>query len=140
MIAEAVVDASIAAKWVLDEPDSARARALSEARLLAPDLMPVECANILWKRARKGELTKKQAGACLQILCDAPVFLTDSRELLGEALKLAVDLHHPLYDCLYLALASARGLPLVTADARLVQAVRGRKLAIPVLLLSELPV
>jgi predicted nucleic acid-binding protein len=51
MIDAAVVDASVALKWALEEPGSDRARLLSSARLEAPDLLPIECANVLWKKA-----------------------------------------------------------------------------------------
>jgi predicted nucleic acid-binding protein len=34
------------------------------------------------------------------------------------ATRLAIDLDHPAYDCLYLALAIARDCPFVTADER----------------------
>ena len=63
MISAAVVDASVAVKWVVEESDSVQARSLSRARLEAPDLLPVECANILWKKERIGDLTKEQARA-----------------------------------------------------------------------------
>ena len=59
----AVVDASVAVKWVVDEADSGPARSMADARLEAPDLLLVECANILWKKAGIGDLTRQQAAA-----------------------------------------------------------------------------
>ena len=47
MIDAAVVDASVAVKWVVPETGSDLARSLSNASLEAPDLLLVECANIL---------------------------------------------------------------------------------------------
>ena len=138
MIAAAVVDASVAGKWVVEESGSGQARMLAGARLEAPDLLAVECANILWKKARIGDLDARQARERLDALLEAPVALTPSRDLLGPALGLALELEHPVYDCLYLALALARGVPLVTADERLAKAVRKRKRAVRVTLLSEL--
>ena len=137
MIAAAVVDASVAVKWVVEEPGSDQARMLARARLEAPDLMAVECANILWKKARMGDIDARQARERLDALLQAPVALTPSRDLLGRALGLALELEHPVYDCLYLALALVRGVPLVTADERLAKAVRKRKRAVRVTLLSE---
>ena len=124
MIAAAVVDASVAVKWVVEEPDSGQARMLARARLEAPDLMAVECANILWKKARIGDIDARQASERLDALLEAPVALTPSRDLLGRALGLA--------------LALARGVPLVTADERLARAVRKRRRAVGVTLLCEL--
>ena len=139
MIPSAVVDASVALKWLVPEPDSARARALSR-RLHAPDLLLAECANALWRKARAGDLAPSEAHACLARLLEAPVSLTAAHELLSQALELALELNRPIYDCVYVALAMARGIPLVTADRRLSRAVRAHKLPAPLVLLSELPV
>jgi predicted nucleic acid-binding protein len=140
VIDAAVVDASVAVKWVVEEPDSGPARSLAHARLEAPDLLHVECANILWKKARIGDLTRRDAAGCLDVLLHAPVTLTGSRELLDLALDLSLEWQHPVYDCVYVALAIRRGVPLVTADRRLAGAARkGRKRAARVLLLTELP-
>jgi predicted nucleic acid-binding protein len=66
--------------------------------------------------------------------------LTASRQLLDSALRLSFELNHPVYDCVYIALALWRNIPLVTADKRLAAAVRQRpKLAAFVTLLTDLP-
>jgi predicted nucleic acid-binding protein len=38
--------------------------------------------------------------------------------------ELAVDLRHPIYDCLYLALAERERVPIVSADAKLLSAAK----------------
>jgi predicted nucleic acid-binding protein len=45
-----VIDASVAIKWVIDEPGTKEALSLLKHRLYAPDLLVAECGNILWKR------------------------------------------------------------------------------------------
>jgi predicted nucleic acid-binding protein len=112
---------------------------LSRARLEAPDLLPVECANILWKKVRVRDLSREEALARLQLLLQAPVSLAVSRILLEPAIEISFDLRHPVYDCVYLALALQRQVPLVTADERLVAAVRKLpRLAAHVILLASL--
>jgi predicted nucleic acid-binding protein len=140
VIEAAIVDASVAVKWVVREADSDRARLLSQARLEAPDLLLVECANILWKKVLLRDVTQAEAAARLQWLERAPVSLAESPPLLEAALGLAFDLRHPVYDCVYLALALRRDLPLVTGDERLVTvAGRSPKLSAHVLRLADLP-
>jgi predicted nucleic acid-binding protein len=140
MIEAAVVDASVAVKWVVQEVASDRARSLAQGRLEAPDLLPVECANILWKKVCFGNLTEREAVARLHALLRAPVVLAASHDLLESALRLSFNLRHPVYDCLYLALSLKRGLPLVTADKRLAGVARkDRKVAAWVMLLEDLP-
>jgi predicted nucleic acid-binding protein len=140
MIEAAVVDASVAVKWVVQEVPSDRAGSLAQGRLEAPDLLLVECANILWKKVGLGDLTEHDAVARLDVLLGAPVVLAASHELLESALRLSSNLRHPVYGCLYLALALKRGLPLVTADERLAGIARKeRKVAAYVMLLKDLP-
>jgi Hydantoinase B/oxoprolinase len=63
-----VSDASIAVKWVVPEHSSERAPLLHDYGLVAPDLLFAECANILWKKVRRGELTKEEADIAAQTL------------------------------------------------------------------------
>ncbi len=114
-----LVDASVAVKLVLTESDSEAADRLMNHRLVAPDLLLPECATIIWKAVRRGELDGAQARlACVTMLA-LPFELVPSRDLLPAALVRAVELGHPAYDCLYLEAAARLGLPLVTADRRL---------------------
>jgi predicted nucleic acid-binding protein len=56
-------------------------------------------------------------------LLDAPILL-DSPSLDTSALGLALAHGHPVYDCLYLALALERRCDLITADERFFRAMR----------------
>ncbi len=135
-----VVDASIAVKWVVEEDGTAAALALRDrGRLIAPELLVPECANILWKKTQRSELSKAQALLATRLLQRADIELVPTRVLLASATEIAIDLNHPAYDAVYLALAVARECRLVTADARLLRSLsRGdradlREIAIPLL-------
>lgn len=119
-----VVDASTALKWVLDEPGSAEAAALLDGRALhAPALLRVEVANALWAAGQRGRLLPDEADDALDLILRAPLRIeAESPALHARALRLARLIGHPVYDCLYLALAAERGLPVVTADRRFVEA------------------
>lgn len=119
-----VIDASVAIKWVVTEEGSSDAVALlSGAPLCAPDLMMAECANILWKKVARGELSAQVATLAARALEHAAVELHPMRALIERATQLAIDLDHPAYDCIYLALAQANGWQFVTADKRLLEKV-----------------
>ena len=118
-----VVDASIALKWVLEEPGSDAAEDLLEKDLAAPSLWLLDAANGLWRRTVRGELTQAEAEERLSELTKAPVASVPLEQDLPEATRLAIQLNHPAYDCLYLALAKRLGTFVVTADTRFGQAV-----------------
>jgi predicted nucleic acid-binding protein len=114
-----VIDASVAIKWVIDEAGTTAALSLRGHRLLAPDLLNAECANILWKKVRRKELSEDEALLAARLLARSDVQFAPMRGLLEPATRLAIALGHPAYDCVYLALAEARGCDFVTADASL---------------------
>jgi predicted nucleic acid-binding protein len=114
-----VIDASIAIKWVIEEAGTAQALALRRrATLIAPDLLVAECANVLWKKVRRQEILKEEAVLAARLLQGSSIELLPTRSLLEPATRLAVELDHPAYDCLYLALAIEKDCPFVTADER----------------------
>ena len=118
-----VVDASVVVPWLVPEPASAVALRLRGRELLAPDLLFSEAANALWKKVGRGELTAVEAEAAAQLLRAVPLRVSLARDLLPRAVALAVELAHPAYDCVYLALAEATGAPLVSDDRRLARTV-----------------
>jgi predicted nucleic acid-binding protein len=117
-----VIDASLALKWVLDEPESEAAVALRGEDLLAPALWLAEAANALWRRSRIGDITADEAGSYLSELMNAPVASLAVEPYLEAALALATEIGHPVYDCLYLALALRHETHVVTADRRFANA------------------
>ena len=117
-----VIDASIAVKWVVEEDGTAAALSLrNQAKLIAPELLVAECANVLWKKVRSNELSKDEALLAARLLQGADLELLPTRSLLEAATLIAVELDHPAYDCLYVALATARNCAFVTADERLLR-------------------
>jgi len=127
-----VVDASVAVKWYVPEPDSKTAVAVLEgdSTLFSPDLLIAELGNTLWKKVRRGELTAEEAADIAGgIAGTPPVTLRSSAQLLRAAVELATEYDRTVDDALYLALAVAEDTTLVTADDRLVNALRDTPLA-----------
>lgn len=115
-----VIDASVAIKWVVEENGTPDALALLQAGgLAAPDLLTAECANILWKKVRRDELLADEAVAAARLIQGADIELLPTRHLLETATSLAIELNHPAYDCVYLALALDNAWRFATADDRL---------------------
>lgn len=129
-----IVDASVAVKWFLAEHlhDEARSLLTSAEPLLAPDILATEFANVMWVKTRRGEIEADQAARALSAVAAGVPQLRRSIPLLPQALELARELDHPVYDCIYLALAQELSAPLVTADQRLISAVEDASLAIGV--------
>lgn len=121
-----VVDASVAVKWLVEEPLSEQAARLLDADLplLAPELIYAEAANALWAIARRGQIGTVDVREALDLLADAPLAIPSSmKQLMAAAARLASDLDHPVYDCMYLALALQEQRPVITADRRFVAVV-----------------
>lgn len=119
-----VVDASVAVKWFLPEDGSVQAGTLLEGkhRLIAPDLLWTEVANVLWKIARRGAITADEAQQMLRDASAMPVEIIESLPLLPEALRVATAADRSVYDSLYIALAAREKASVITADQRLVNA------------------
>jgi predicted nucleic acid-binding protein len=113
-----VVDASVALKWVLEEEDSDRARALAATEVMvAPDLWLIECANVLTMRVRRGKIAADVATQAVDLIASAPVRIVPTRAYVPTAHALSVILKQSAYDSLYLALALQERAVMVTADA-----------------------
>lgn len=128
-----MIDASVALKWVLNEPGSDAAAELLDGRaLFAPPLLATEVANALWVVARRGQISGPEAEDALDLILRTPFRpLPSGLRLPLRALELARLLDHPVYDCTYLALAIAVERPMVTADRRFAAAARRTAEAAP---------
>jgi predicted nucleic acid-binding protein len=126
-----VVDASVVAKWFVPERLSEEAvRLLDDGHELAsPDLLWPELGSVLSKKARAGQLTRKEAARIVQALDLFPLTVFPSRLVLEAALEIALGTGRSVYDSVYVALAVALECPLVTADERLVNALATGSLA-----------
>jgi predicted nucleic acid-binding protein len=112
-----VIDASIAVKWVVEEDGTPEALALRQtAKLMAPELLVAECANIFWKKVRRNELSRQEALLAARLLQGAEIELLPMRSLLEAATRISIEIDHPAYDCVYLSLAVAKKCQFVTAD------------------------
>ena len=115
-----VVDASVAFKWAVHERDSDLARTVLTRgeTLLAPSFWLLELASALSKKRREGVLTVAEAHAMFQGLRFGPVRLVDEAALADAAFDLSAVLDHPVYDCVYLALALRERARLATLRPR----------------------
>lgn len=112
-----IVDASVALKWVIEEEGSdAARRLLADTELAAPDLLFVECANVLWARSRRGQIAQADARAAMRAIEDTPIRAIPSHRHAAAAQAIAFELDQTAYDSLYLAIALAERADLATAD------------------------
>lgn len=125
-----VIDASVALKLFLQEPESEQvARLWQRAEgWIAPDLLIAETGNALWKALRRSEIRPEQAARAMMRLPLLFHTLFPSAPLGPRALEISHTLDHPFYDCLYLALAEREQGVLITADERLAARVAGTPL------------
>ena len=129
MNGSAVVDASLAVKWLIEEDNSDKATALVRhldregTRLAAPYLMPTEVTNVLHRRVLRGELSVGTATSLLQNLMAVGVELHEFPQLHTRALELAGVLRQgAVYDAHYLALSETLDCELWTADEKFLRA------------------
>ncbi len=123
-----VVDASVAVKLFLAEEDAASARRFfgpSSGRLIAPDLLTVECANIFWRSAKTGRISRTEARSHLRNLLDLGLSMVPVEDIASRGLEIALDHGLTAYDAAYLAVSEVEALPLITADEKLYRKVTG---------------
>lgn len=116
----AVIDASAVIAYVVGGQQAAgvRSRLLSDPTpLSAPHLLDAEVGHVLRRELRRNLLAEREAHAALTALASMPLVRVAHRPLLPRAWELRDNLS--FYDALYVALAEALDVPLITLDARL---------------------
>jgi predicted nucleic acid-binding protein len=118
-------------KWFFLEPGTEDAQALlsSSERLIAPALIRVEVTAALTRKSRVGEILPDEAKAVCRLwfsaLSKGIITLSPDEENIEAAMEIAVQIRHPLQDCLYLALARRTESSLLTADPKFAERARG---------------
>lgn len=131
---EVCVDAGLAIKVVITEPDSDWADSLFEQwandgrQLIAPAFFEAETDSILrQKLVLRRELTAEQAEAAFAKLQALPIRQLSIPAQRQRAWEIAGEFGFPtVYDATYLALASLRACEFWTADERLFNQVKDR--------------
>lgn len=127
-----VLDTGVLVKFVVQEKDSAKAVELLRAaiqgayRLVAPDFMAIEFANVLWKYASRAVLTVAEARRHLERFPIDRIEWLPGHVLLRDAFRMATEHEVAVYDAAFLAAASNLGASFVTADEGLHRKVSGR--------------
>jgi predicted nucleic acid-binding protein len=120
-----VVDASLAVKWFLPElgAEAAAALLLEQGEILGPDMLAVEVHATLVRGANMVKSNRLEAETAIlrfQMMIESGE-VTLMRSLpsqIDRAATLALNLGHPLKDCIYLALAMELECDLITCDER----------------------
>lgn len=126
-----VVDASVALKWVVNEPGSEQAAALLDelaagaVALLAPEHLVGEVANGLGRRVAQHVLTAEDARAALDAIARLDLTFVGGAGRWFRCLTAAHDWGITPYDALYVLLARDFNAELITADERLHSAATG---------------
>lgn len=126
-MSEFVVDSSVALKWVIPESHQTEALKLRDEfrvgihSLIAPDIFTFEVGHVLSKLHRTHKLTEQEAETALAEILTSYPDLRESLPLFPRAFELSLQTRASLWDCTYLALSEQTGVPLVTADQRLIK-------------------
>lgn len=130
-----VLDASVAAKWMLPAKDEllrTEAFRLLDAyesgkiNLVVPDIFWPECGNLLRKAVCQNRCLRADAELALLLLVRRKIPTIASSEVLSQALLIALNFNRSVYDSLYVALAAETKNELITADERLANALAAR--------------
>jgi predicted nucleic acid-binding protein len=127
-----VIDASVAASWLLDDESDARAEAALAAIADTPSLVPqswhYQMRNTLLVAWRRGRISADGLHGRVAVLADLPVE-TDADPDLDVALRLASAHGLSFYDALYLELACRRQAVVASLDSTLLKAARAEGVA-----------
>jgi predicted nucleic acid-binding protein len=125
-----VIDASVLFKTLIREPDSNHADALvASAHIVVPEIAFAEVGNAIWALHRRTEMSEDVARGLIDDFSHAAFEVHSNRPQLTRAFAMAAILDHPIHDCIYLALAERLDVPLITADHRLIAALRKKGFA-----------
>lgn len=121
-----VIDASAALEWVLQTPKGGQVehriqmRRGAGRRLFAPQLLDVEVAQVLRRHCARGLLSGVRAEAAFNDVLQMPVSRYPHEPLMLRVWELRQNL--TAYDAVYVVLAEALDVPLLTCDPSIARA------------------
>ncbi|GAB4332236.1 MAG: hypothetical protein Kow0099_04020 [Candidatus Abyssubacteria bacterium] len=121
-----VVDASVAAKWFVEEKHAEAALSVlrEENQLHAPDFLLLEFDSLVWKWIRRKAVSPAEGSAVRSALRQYPIQYHSFVSYLDSAFAIADQTGQTVYDCLYVALANVIKGRMVTADRSLYNGLR----------------
>lgn len=121
-----VVDASVAAKWYLPEPDSDKAAQFlsAEYECIAPDLIRLEIGSLLLRHVRRRHVAPEEWLSILTERLPAALNVVSSIEYTRAAFDIARAAGGSFYDAIYLAVARVAEAPIITDDAAMMRTAR----------------
>jgi len=132
-----VVDASVIVKWFLHHQEADRARALAlrdlhtsgRSKIHIPRLALLEVLNAI-RFSPKAE--EEDGETALETLQDLNLETKAAEvNLLRKANAIAWAYKITIYDALYVALAEQVGFPLITADEKMINKLKGHSIVVP---------
>jgi len=127
----AVLDASVILKWyLLDEMYGQKALDLlhrfitKELTILSPSLLEYEVINGLIIAQKRGRIKEEKILMAIEGFFDLQIDLRGLSHFYQRSLKYCRVYNRSLYDASYLAMAETEGIPLITADEVLYNAVK----------------
>jgi len=127
----AVLDASVILKWyLLDEMYGQKALDLlhrfitKELTILSPSLLEYEVINGLFIAQKRGRIKEEKILMAIEGFFDLQIDRRDLSHFYQRSLKYCRVYNRSLYDASYLAMAETEGIPLITADEVLYNAVK----------------
>ena len=116
-----VIDSSVAVECLLDTAVGRSVlKMLGDVELAAPSLLDAEVLAALRRAVQQGRVARPRAELAIADLIAWPIDRVPNRELLPLAWRYRHNV--TAYDALYVALASARDVPLLTIDGPLARA------------------
>jgi predicted nucleic acid-binding protein len=125
-VARFVADSSIIAQVLVEDTNSARVETLLAGLVSQPpvaelwvlDFYQVECANVIWKRAKFLGLPQQEAVNALMRMQHLPLRVTQAGPLLQRGLEIGLTHNLAMYDSVVIALAERLSCELITDDIK----------------------
>ncbi|WP_020475277.1 type II toxin-antitoxin system VapC family toxin [Zavarzinella formosa] len=125
-----VLDSSVAAKWYLPNPDTVKALKFrfdfhaGIHEVLAPDILMTECAGVLVKAERAGDIDPEESVLSLNDLLVVGITIFLSSTLIRRATEIALSTRLTVCGGLYVALAEREQCQLLSADQKALRIAR----------------